>query len=235
MTKNRDEPWLKIGALARRLDLNVRTLRYYEQIGLLAAPARTEAGYRLYSQEDEQVLRFVLQAKRIGFSLDEIRQMVERSRRGSPCGYVRETLRLHLDRLDARISELQQLRAELASAETAWREPGGILAGTVCGLIEGWPGSSISLEQERTMGRNVEVFTAGCPLCEPVVELVRRVACSGCEVAVYNLNEPAGEARAKAANVHRVPMVLVDGKPAACWQTGPVTEAGLRAAGIGAG
>jgi glutaredoxin 3 len=82
--------------------------------------------------------------------------------------------------------------------------------------------------------RKVEGFTAGCPLCEPVVELVQRIACASCDVTVHNLNEdPQAAARARAAGVHRVPMVLVDGKPADCCQTGPVTEAGLRAAGIG--
>ena len=83
------------------------------------------------------------------------------------------------------------------------------------------------------MGRRVEVFTAGCPLCDPVVALVERIACDRCDVTVYNLNEPAGAGRAREANVHRVPMVLVDGKPAGCCEIGPVTEAGLRAAGVG--
>lgn len=234
MTNDRGKPSLKIGELARRLGLNVRTLRYYERIGLLTPSARTEAGYRLYTEADEQVLRFVLQAKRLGFSLDEIREMVERSRRGSPCGYVRETLGRHQEALDARIAELQQLRAELATAQTAWRETGGVLSGAVCGLIEGWSGLSAPPDKERTMTRKVEVFTAGCPLCEPVVELVKRVACGQCDVTVHNLQDADGARRAKEANVQRVPMVLVDGKPAECCQAGPVTEGGLRAAGIGA-
>ena len=86
-----------------------------------------------------------------------------------------------------------------------------------------------------SMTRKVEVFTAGCPLCEPIVALVQRLACDRCEVTIYNLKEPTGAERARAANVHRVPMVLVDGEPAECCETGPVTEAGLRAAGVGAG
>ncbi len=84
------------------------------------------------------------------------------------------------------------------------------------------------------MRRKVEVFAAGCPLCEPAVEMVQRLACDRCEVTVHNLHDPAGAARAQEANVHRVPMVLVDGKPAECCQVGAITEAGLRAAGIGA-
>jgi len=85
--------------------------------------------------------------------------------------------------------------------------------------------------------RQVEVFTAGCPLCEPVVQLVKQVACDNCEVTVHNMSEPQAAARAQAAGVNRVPMVLVDGKPADCCggNSGPVTEQGLRAAGVGAG
>ena len=61
-----------------------------------------------------------------------------------------------------------------------------------------------------------------------------RLACPSCDVTVYNVkDDPQAAARAKAANVQRLPMVLVDGKPADCCQVGPVTEAGLRAAGIG--
>ncbi len=85
------------------------------------------------------------------------------------------------------------------------------------------------------MARKVEVFTAGCPLCEPVVEMVQRLACDRCDVTVHNLkDDPQAAEHAKAAGVQRVPMVLVDGKPAECCQVGAVTEAGLRAAGIGA-
>jgi DNA-binding transcriptional MerR regulator len=232
MVKDPDDPTLKIGELARRLGLNVRTLRYYEQIGLLPPPERTESGYRLYTAADEALLRFVLRAKRIGFTLEEIREMVRRSRRGSPCGYVRETLREHRAALETRIAELQQLREELVALERAWQEPAA--GGIVCGWIEGYAGSSPTTEKETIMARTVEVFTAGCPLCEPVVEMVKRIACDQCEVTVHNLQEAEGARRAQEAGVQRVPMVLVDGKPAECCQAGPVTEAGLRAAGIGA-
>ena len=85
------------------------------------------------------------------------------------------------------------------------------------------------------MARKVEVFTAGCPLYEPVAEMVQRLACGQCDVTVYNLNDPGGARRAREMNVHRVPMILVDGRPADCCEVGPVTEAALRAAGVGAG
>ena len=85
--------------------------------------------------------------------------------------------------------------------------------------------------------RKVEVFTAGCPLCDPVVKLVQEVACDSCDVTVYNVKDDTQAAeRAKAAGVNRVPLVLVDGKPAeCCTSSGAVMEEGLRAAGIGVG
>lgn len=85
--------------------------------------------------------------------------------------------------------------------------------------------------------RRVEVFTAGCPVCDEVVKLVKEMACEGCEVIVYNLNEPceSGECLDKVRNygIDRIPAVVVDGRFAECCVVGPVTAEGLRAAGVG--
>src|SRR5207244_11538385 len=103
----------KIGELAKQFRLNVRTLRYYEAIGLLPAPARTEGGFRLYSEEDERRLRFVLQAKRVGFSMEEIQRILRLSEHGSACAYVREALAPHIAAIDAQIAGLQRRRGVL--------------------------------------------------------------------------------------------------------------------------
>lgn len=85
--------------------------------------------------------------------------------------------------------------------------------------------------------RTVEVFTAGCPVCDPVVELVKKVACPSCELVVHDLR--AGCAtderrdKAKRYGVARVPAVAVDGKLIDCCKIGSVTEEELRAAGVG--
>jgi glutaredoxin len=81
--------------------------------------------------------------------------------------------------------------------------------------------------------RTVEIFTAGCPLCEEAVATVQRVACDSCEVTVYDLNEESAAQRAAALGVRSVPTVVVDGLIADCCRSGGVTEEGLRAAGIG--
>jgi len=85
--------------------------------------------------------------------------------------------------------------------------------------------------------RKVEVFTSGCPVCAPVVELVRKTACPSCEVVVYDLNKgcDTNECRDKAKQygVTRVPAVAVDGKLLECCKTGTITEQALRNAGVG--
>jgi thioredoxin family protein len=80
--------------------------------------------------------------------------------------------------------------------------------------------------------RQVEVFTAGCPLCEPVVQLVQELACPDCDVTVYDLRE-SGVERARQHAVQRVPGVVVDGRLAPCCQGGKVSREQLQAAGIG--
>jgi DNA-binding transcriptional MerR regulator len=236
MGDKRDMPTLKIGQLARRLGLNVRTLRYYESIGLLPPPTRTEAGYRLYSEENELRLRFVPQAKQIGLSLEEIGRILELGRHGSASNYVQETVSRHIAEIDAQVAELQHLRAVLSEMATAKPQPGGKSAGQVCELIEQRSPSSMTTTTPEEVGvaiqgRSIEVFTAGCPVCDPVVQLVQRIACPSYGVAVYNIkDDPQAAERATAANITRIPTVLVDGKPLACRQSGPITEVALSAA-----
>jgi hypothetical protein len=84
-----------------------------------------------------------------------------------------------------------------------------------------------------TNQRKVEVFSAGCPACEPVVQLVKTIACPSCDVQVLDINEPGVAEKAKAYGVKAVPAVAIDGKLAACCEgTGPHAET-LRAAGLG--
>lgn len=182
--------------------------------------------------------------KGVGFSLDEIKHIIGLGRHGKACGYVRDTLARHLDALDTQIAELTSLRSELALAQRAWQDHADRQDGLLCGLIEAWhaspdaaPMTTKSKELKMaTDKRKVEVFTAGCPLCDPAVKLVKEVACEGCEVTVYNIKDDAQAAeRAQALGVRRVPMVLIDGKPAeCCTSSGAITAEGLRAAGIGA-
>ncbi len=85
--------------------------------------------------------------------------------------------------------------------------------------------------------KKVEVFIAGCPLCDDAVKLVQSVACPNCEVKVYDLREgcATNECRDLASRygVKTVPSVVVDGQLADCCRTNGVNEANLRALGVG--
>ncbi|MBD1841854.1 thioredoxin family protein [Cyanobacteria bacterium FACHB-63] len=88
--------------------------------------------------------------------------------------------------------------------------------------------------------RLIEVFTAGCPLCDGTVKLVRELACSNCQVQVWDLREEqtTHESREKVNQygIHRVPAVVVNGKLAECCQNQqPISRESLIAAGIGQG
>lgn len=80
--------------------------------------------------------------------------------------------------------------------------------------------------------RQVEVFTAGCPVCDDTIELIRRIACESCQVTVIDVRDSAVARRAQTLGVRSVPAVAVSGTLADCCRSGP-TEADLRRAGVG--
>lgn len=81
--------------------------------------------------------------------------------------------------------------------------------------------------------RKIEVFTAGCSLCDETVAMVRRAACPSCEVEVLDMTQAAVAARAKQYGVIRVPAVVIDGRLADCCAGSGPNEQVLRAAGLG--
>ncbi len=81
--------------------------------------------------------------------------------------------------------------------------------------------------------RRVEVFSAGCALCEETIAMVRRIACQSCEVEVLDMRDPAVAARAKSHGVRTVPAVVIDGRLASCCAGSGPEEAALRAVGAG--
>lgn len=81
--------------------------------------------------------------------------------------------------------------------------------------------------------RKVEVFSAGCGVCDDAVKLVKSLACASCEVTVLSLQEPEVAKRASELGIRSIPAVLVDGKLAGCCTNRGPNEADLRAAGIG--
>lgn len=84
-----------------------------------------------------------------------------------------------------------------------------------------------------TIRRKVEIFSAGCPLCEETIDLVNQIACPSCQVTVLNMRDKKVFSLARALNVKSVPAVAVDGKLAECCAGRGADEKGLKAAGVG--
>jgi glutaredoxin 3 len=81
--------------------------------------------------------------------------------------------------------------------------------------------------------RTIEIFSAGCPACEEVVELVSRVACPSCDVTVLDMRDPEVARRAKNSGIRSVPAVVINGQLADCCAGRGPDEQALRAAGLG--
>ena len=116
---------LTIGRLARAASVNIQTVRYYERRGLVDAPRRTPSGYRQYPSDVVARLRFIKHAQALGFSLNEIRELLAlRVKPGSSCHMVARRTRDKIAVVTERIRHLERIRdtlQELARACDACR------------------------------------------------------------------------------------------------------------------
>lgn len=107
---------LAIGELGRLTDTKVETIRYYERIGLLGTPARTAGNYRAYGAEHLNRLSFIRRSRDLGFSLDQVRALLDLSDdRSRSCDSIDAIAKEHLAEVDRKIADLRALRHELAS------------------------------------------------------------------------------------------------------------------------
>ena len=109
---------IQIGELSRRTGCNIVTIRYYEQIALLPAPARSAGRYRVYGTADVRRLAFIRRARELGFTLDEVRTLLSLSADDGQdtCANVREVAEHHLADVRAKIADLQAVEHVLADA-----------------------------------------------------------------------------------------------------------------------
>ncbi|HTV34646.1 MAG TPA: helix-turn-helix domain-containing protein [Methylocella sp.] len=106
---------LTIGDLAKRTDTKVETVRYYERIGLLPAPARTDGNYRSYDNDHLGRLSFIRRARALGFSINQVRDLLELAdQRDRSCEAVDVIASQHLAEVERKIADLTALRDELA-------------------------------------------------------------------------------------------------------------------------
>lgn len=128
-----------VGKAAAAAGVSAKAVRLYEAKGLLPPAPRTEAGYRLYTDHDIDTLRFIRQAKALGLSLTEIRDVLDLRRAGTvPCRHVVALLDQRVREVDATIAELRQLRRTLTDTRARHHDDDGA-SNCVCGIIEQAP------------------------------------------------------------------------------------------------
>lgn len=129
---------LLIGDVAKRTGLTPAAIRYYESIGLLSAPLRSRAGYRRYGETTLHELDFIKKAQGLGFSLDEVQEILRLSRRGeAPCAHVLELSKRHLAAVEERMKQLSRFRDELADDIAHWERQNQTYCDGVCQMIAG--------------------------------------------------------------------------------------------------
>lgn len=125
---------LRSGQVAEAAGVNIQTLRYYERRGLLPAPERSPGGHRLYGEAAVTTLRVIKAAQRLGFTLDEVAELLEtgRHRHGRPIAGLRERAVSKLAEVDAKIADLTTMRSALARAVEAGCDDLAECAGSSC-------------------------------------------------------------------------------------------------------
>lgn len=136
-------PLLKIGEVAARSGLAIKTVRYYEDLGLIAAQQRTSANYRLFEPGVLSRLSFIRRVQRLGFSLEQIRHILEIRDQGHlPCVDVRQQIETKLLDIDQQIQHLLALKHELQHlieqdpAQDRWQEAQDPSPDLICPILQ---------------------------------------------------------------------------------------------------
>lgn len=114
---------MTVGVAARAAGVSAKSVRLWEARGLLPPAARTDAGYRQFTDDDVEVLRFIRRAKTLDLTLPEIKEILDLQRQGAtPCTRVTELLDTHLAEIDRALADLRGLRRSLAAARRTARD-----------------------------------------------------------------------------------------------------------------
>jgi len=124
---------LTIGKLAKAADVGIDTVRFYERAGLLKKPQRTATGYRLYAESDASRLRFIRRAKALGFSLEEIAELLRLNDGGGRRGAVRALAERRLSEIEQKLTQLSRMRDTLHHLVHQCRGDGPLVG---CPIIE---------------------------------------------------------------------------------------------------
>ncbi len=130
--------FLKIGEIAQRSGLPIKTIRYYDEIGLLAPMVeRSDAGYRLFKPDVLDRLAFIRHAQTLGLSLAEVKEILAVHDQGLlPCGTVKQQIQDKVERISEQIKHLEALRHDLQAVLMQWQEDPPFAESTICPNLE---------------------------------------------------------------------------------------------------
>ena len=124
---------IKIGELARLTETTVETIRYYEKEGLLPAPSRSDGNYRMYGDEHIERLQFVRHCRTLDMALSDVRTLLQyRDTPSEDCGHVNDLLDEHMEAVEVRMKELEQLRLHLINLR---RQCESAAPTSACGIL----------------------------------------------------------------------------------------------------
>lgn len=126
-----------IGSVTKQSGVPIKTIRYYEELGLLKAVGRTESGYRLFNSDIFARLHFIKRAQNLGLSLAEIKEFLDVHDGGElPCDRIKVKLNDKIDEIDHQIQQLQVLKLELLGLLSGWETIPETAEATICPIIE---------------------------------------------------------------------------------------------------
>ncbi len=105
---------LSIGKLGTETGVNIETIRYYERIGLMPPPFRSDGGHRIYDETHAERLRFIRRCRDLGFPLEDIRSLLDMAEKDKPCTSMHPTANAHLAVVKAKITALKEMEKALS-------------------------------------------------------------------------------------------------------------------------
>ncbi|WP_413200809.1 heavy metal-responsive transcriptional regulator [Nostoc piscinale] len=127
----------QIGVVAKESGVPIKTIRYYEELGLLKSSARTEGGFRLFNSDVLARLHFIKRAQSLGLTLSEIKEFLNVHDSGKlPCEHIKAKLEDKVKAIDEQIQQLMILRQELSGLLSGWEIKPDHSHSTICPIIE---------------------------------------------------------------------------------------------------
>lgn len=137
MKRNNKNGHLRIGELSKETDISVSALRYYEQIGLLTPAYKAESNYRYYKQSDISLALFIKKAQCLGFSLEEIKEIINERKNGkSACAKVKSFAQRKITELQEKMKELKKLEDALKKYITECKVTDELQDSSICKLVD---------------------------------------------------------------------------------------------------